>query len=159
MIAWAKEKKENYGGADMTEKIHERKIPTERDILSLVGKKADLWEKLRDYLASHYPHTPEFSMGKKEHDWTFRYRLGGKTLVTLSPEENGFCVLVVLGKDEVERVTKEKNLLSSKVREIFETSKQFHDGRWLWMRPKTKAELESIKKILAIKRKPRTDAL
>lgn len=137
----------------------EKSIPTEREIIALVGAKEALWAELREYLATHYDHIPELSVGKGEHDWTFRYRKGGKTLVTLSPEENGFCVLVVLGADEVQKVSREKASLSMEVKAVFEISKQYHDGRWLWMHPKSKAELESIKKILAIKRKPKTDTL
>jgi len=156
MIAWAKEKKKKkMRDVEMTKRTPEKSIPTERDILALVGKKAKLWEMLRDYLAANYDHVPELSIGKDGHDLTFRYRKGGKTLVTLEPEKGGFKVLVVLGREEDAKARDVD--LSPNVKGIYENAKQFHDGRWLWIRPKTKAELESIKKILAIKRKPKAE--
>jgi hypothetical protein len=127
--------------------------PTEKDFLALIGPRAGLWTELRAWLAENYGgHRPELSVGKKEHDWTIRYRRSGKTLVTLMPEEGGFCVLVVLGKDEVEKAQAAK--LNDYVRETLEKSKQYHDGRWLWIRLKTKGDLGSVKALLAVKRKP-----
>lgn len=127
--------------------------PTEKDFLSLIGPKAGLWEELRKFLADNYGgHQPELSVGKKERDWTIRYRRSGKTLVTLMPEQGGFCVLVVLGKDEVEKARQAK--LNPMVQDVFEKAKQYHDGRWLWIRPRMKGDLESVKALLAVKRKP-----
>jgi hypothetical protein len=121
-------------------------------MLKRVGSKAKLWEEFRAYLAGHYEHEPVLSVGKKEYDWTIRYRKGGKTLVTLMPEENGFCVLVVLGKDEV---AKTKDLkLNAFVKKVFQNAKQFHDGRWLWLRPQNMQDMTAIKELLTVKRKP-----
>ena len=127
--------------------------PTEKTILELVGTKAVLWSDFRKYLSTYYDHVPILSIGKREYDWTIRYRKSGKTLVTLIPEKNGFCVLVVLGKEEV---AKAKLLaLNPFLKNIFETAKQYHDGRWLWIRPNNKKDIESVKTLLSIKRKPR----
>jgi hypothetical protein len=127
--------------------------PTEKDFLALIGPRAELWTGLRAWLAENYGgHRPELSVGKKERDWTIRYRRSGKTLVTLMPEDGGFCALVVLGKEEVAKARTTK--LNDSVRETLEKSKQYHDGRWLWIRPKTKSDLASVKALLAVKRKP-----
>lgn len=128
------------------------KNPTEKDFLALIGPKAELWSEIRTYLASHYDHKPELSVGKKEYDWTIRYRKSGKRLVTLMPEQGGFCVLIVLGKEEIEKVGHAK--LNKHVKDIFENAKQYHDGRWLWIRTKTKSDLASITALLRVKKKP-----
>jgi hypothetical protein len=93
------------------------------------------------------------SIGKKEYDWTIRYRKSGKTLVTLMPEKDGFCVLVVLGKEEIAKAVTLK--LNPFVKNIFQTAKQYHDGRWLWVRPRNEKDIESIKTLLMVKRKPK----
>ena len=134
-------------------KYHMPAEPTEKDFLALIGPGAGLWTGLRQYLAVNYGgHRPELSVGKKEHDWTIRYRRSGKTLVTLMPEEGGFCALVVLGKEEVAKARKAG--LNAAVREVFDKAKQYHDGRWLWIRPKTKGDLTSVKKLIALKSTP-----
>ncbi|MCU0606028.1 MAG: DUF3788 domain-containing protein [Candidatus Edwardsbacteria bacterium] len=128
------------------------KEPSEKDFLALTGKRAALWTELRTWLSGHYPHSPELSVGKKAHDWTIRYRRSGRTLVTLMPEPGGFCVLVVLGKDEV--VAAKRLELNAGIRGALDTAKQFHDGRWLWIRPRTMGDLDSIRRLLAVKRPP-----
>jgi len=127
--------------------------PTEKTILDLIGKKAPLWKDIRIYLSSHYDHEPVLSIGKKEYDWTIRYRKGGKTLVTLSLEKDGFCILVVLGKKEIAKVSDIK--LNPFIKHIFKTARQYHDGRWLWIRLLTTRDTDDIKKLLQIKRKPK----
>ena len=126
--------------------------PAEKDFLALIGARAALWRGFRSWLQGNYPHSPELSVGKKEYDWTIRYRRSGRTLVTLMPEPGGFCVLVVLGRDEV-AATKETKL-NKTVREVFHSAKQYHDGRWLWIRPKSEGDIDSIKSLLAVKREP-----
>ncbi|MRR08962.1 DUF3788 domain-containing protein [bacterium] len=128
------------------------RMPTEKDFLALAGKRAALWTDLRGWLKDNYPHSPELTVGKKEFDWTIRYRRSGKTLVTLMPEPGGFCVLVVLGRDEVAKAAGVK--LNAAVRSVFDAAQQFHDGRWLWIRPRTSGDLDSIKRLLAVKRPP-----
>jgi hypothetical protein len=127
--------------------------PTEKDFLSLIGRKSALWTQLRTDIAARYDHAPELSIGKKEHDWTIRYRRSGKTLVTLMPEQDGFCVLVVLGKEEIEKTRQIK--LNKYIQDIFKNAKQYHDGRWLWIRPKTKSDLASIMALLLVKKAPK----
>ncbi len=129
--------------------------PSDANFVALTGKKAKLWKEMRVYLASHYDHDPVLSVGKKEYDWTIRYRKSGKTLVTLMPEKDNFCILVVLGKQEI---TKAKDIkLNSFIKNIFDTSRQFHDGRWLWIRPRNSSDIESVKKLLMAKRKPKKE--
>ena len=130
------------------------KKPTNKDFEKRVGKKVKLWRELRMYLSRHYDHEPVLSVGRKEFDWTIRFRKSGKTLVTLSPEENDFCVLVVLGKAEVEKVRILK--LNAFIKNVFKKAKQYHDGKWLFMRPRNNKDIESIKTLLTIKRKPKS---
>jgi hypothetical protein len=59
---------------------------------------------LRDYLVANYDHVPELSVGKEEHDLTFRYRKGGKTLVTLEPEKGDSRYWSYLGGKKMRRL-------------------------------------------------------
>ena len=130
--------------------------PTETEMLKLLGSKAKFWLSLREYLVSHYPEcVPVVTIGKKEEDYTIRYRKSGKTLVTLCPASKSLTVLVVLGKKEVAKVEVLENKLSKKIRDLFHNVKQYHDGRWLWIKPSTKKDIESIKVLLNAKRQPK----
>jgi hypothetical protein len=63
-------------------------------------------------------------------------------------------VLVVLGKKEIAKVKTLK--LNPFLTNIFQTAKQYHDGRWLWIRPRNQHDIESIKTLLTAKRKPKS---
>lgn len=128
--------------------------PNDRLILNEIGIKESLWLSFTEFLKEQYDHVPIVKKEGKDKSWTIRYRKSGKTLVTLYPKKDEFVVLIVLGKDEVNRTR--EILLNSTIRTVFESAKQYHDGRWLWIRPKTKSDLESIKSILVIKKKPKS---
>ena len=128
--------------------------PTEKQMLELLGKKATLWSDLREYLANHYPECiPVFALEGKNKEYTIRYRKSGKTLVTLYPASKSLTVLVVLGRKEVAKVEACESKLSNKTRELFRNTNQLHDGRWLWIRPSTQKDIESIKILLNAKRR------
>ena len=129
--------------------------PTDKNMLKYVGRRAGLWSSLHEYLATHYDHTPELDFGGKKYGWAIRYRKSRKTLITLFPERGGFTALVVLGREEIAKANAILDELSSNVRDILTTTKQLHDGRWLWIRPSSKADIESVKALLGMKRRPK----
>ena len=77
--------------------------PTDKEMLSTVGKKSTLWEELKSYVEEHYEFTPEIVFYGEKIGWTLRYRRSGKTLCSFFPEKDAFTVLIVLGKKEVEK--------------------------------------------------------
>jgi hypothetical protein len=127
--------------------------PDDEGIVAELGGASPLWIGLVARLASRYDHEPVMVREGTDPTWTVRYRKGGKTLVTLYPGKGGFVVLVVLGKEEVAKARAVR--LGGRVKEALETAKQFHDGRWLWIRPSTEADIESIMALLAVKRRPK----
>ena len=121
-----------------------------------LGKQASIWATIRKYLADYYSDCePVFSIEGKNKNYVFRYRKSGKTLVTLYPEKASLVVLVVLGKNEVLKAESLLCKLSTKIKKLFLETSQLHDGRWLWIRPKSKSDVESIKALLSVKRRPK----
>ena len=130
--------------------------PTDRDVLVTIGRRAELWSTLRDYLAKEYDHDPELLFGGKKYGWCYRYRRGGRTLVTLYPEHDSFTVLVVLGKQEVDTARRVLSEQSARVRTAFSEARQLPDGRWLWIRPAFPKDIRSIAALLAFKRRTKS---
>lgn len=135
----------------------EARHPDDDDVLALVGSRAHLWSRLTGYLADEYDHLPEFQVEGKKQDWCFRYRRGGKTLVTLYPDRDLFTVLVVLGREEVTATEGIIDHQSARARAAFADARQFPDGHWLWIRPAFRRDIESIETLLAIKRRPKSN--
>ncbi|MFQ6092574.1 MAG: DUF3788 domain-containing protein [bacterium] len=132
-----------------------QRIPTDRSIAAILGRREGLWADLREYLADSYEHSPEMSFDGPKYGWAIRYRKSGKTLVTLYPERGSFTVLVVLGGNEVEKAQQTAGDLSKRVRDVMEKAEPRRDGRWLWIRPVTKGDIESVKTLLCAKRRPK----
>ena len=129
--------------------------PPEREIVEFIGEPAkDAWVKLRQFLNESYDITPEMIFDGKQ-GWDIRYRKSGKTLVTLTPEKGAVRILIVLGRDEVEKALSMKKELTPKMYNLIENTKQLHDGRWLWIRLLQACDVEDIEKLLPIKRKPK----
>ena len=107
------------------------------------------------YLEEYYDFAPELVFYGEKYGWTIRYRKSGKTLCRFFPENKAFTVLVTLGKKEVEKTISILDKLNSEVRSLFENAKQLRDGRWLWIRVLTNKDVESIKLLLSVKRRPK----
>jgi len=136
----------------MLDKEH---APTKEDIIDYLGKDAEeAWNDIVSFLQDNYNFDPETVFGGKKYGWEVRYRRSGKSLCTLHPEKGAFTVLIVLGKKEVEQALDRLNEFSPYVSNIITGAKQYHDGRWLWLRVLNKRSTDDIKRLLQIKKKP-----
>lgn len=130
--------------------------PSETEMLDYMGKRrTKLWMKIKNFLSENYEtHTPEVSLSKEGDEWTIRYRKSGKTLCTLHLKKKNFIVLMILGKREVVKFEELRDEFSPGVTELFDTVRQYHDGRWLFIKLPEIGNIEDIKKLLLIKRSP-----
>jgi hypothetical protein len=130
--------------------------PTTKQILEFIGPSATtLWDKLHEFLAENYDFQPELSYWGDNYGWTIRYRKSGKTLRAFYPENGGFTGRVILGKKEVEKFQSMRGELSADVVQLFDETKQLHDGRWLWIKQPGIGTVEDIKKLIQLKRRPK----
>jgi hypothetical protein len=131
------------------------KEPTEDEMVRFLGKQAgNLWKRIVVYMSENYDFKPVREKG--DLDASIRYKRSGKTLLTLYPKKGELTVLIIFGKEEVEKFARSKNEFSPEIVELFENTKQYHDGRWLHIKFPPFENLEDIKKLLSIKRKPKS---
>jgi hypothetical protein len=133
--------------------LNEDQDPSEEEILTTIGN-TDLWLNLKKYIDQSYDIIPEKVFYGKKYGWTIRYRKSGKTLCSLFPEHGAFTTLVVLGKKEGGKASQIFDDLTPSTRQLFGSTKQLHDGKWLWIRVHQPDHVEDIKRLLALKRKP-----
>jgi len=130
----------------MTDKTRK---PTEKEMMNFLGETGkEAWSELRQFIEDHYDLVPETVFYGVKYGWTIRYRKGGKTLCSLFPENGGFTVLIVLGKEESEKALSMTHELSSRIRTLLTDTKQLHDGRWLWIRLLKTRDASDVKKLL-----------
>ena len=137
----------------MTDKTQK---PSEEEIASFIGGLAkEAWQETKRFVEDSYGLEPETIFYGEKYGWTIRYRKSGKTLCSLFPEKGGFTVLIVLGRKESDQFVSMRDELSSKIQKLFENAKQYHDGRWLWIRLLTRSDIDDVKKLLLMKRIPK----
>ena len=126
---------------------------------NFIGPAKGAWIELRRFIDEYYDIVPETVFGGTKYGWAVRYRKSGKTLCALTPEKGRVTVLIVLGKQESEEALSMRKELSSKMYKLIEDTEQLHDGRWLWIRLLTAKDVEDVKKLLPIKRKPKKKSI
>ncbi|MEK4061939.1 MULTISPECIES: DUF3788 domain-containing protein [Paenibacillus] len=131
-------------------------VPTEEQIYTFLGAEAkQAWIELSRFAEQNYDHQPELNFGGKNYGWNVRYRRSGKTLFAMFPEKEGFTVLLVLGKKEIEAYTARMEEFGAYFKSVYEAAAQFHDGRWLWIKVHSIDELKDIEQMILIKKKPK----
>ena len=127
--------------------------PTNQDILDIIGDKSVLWLNIHQFIADNYDFNKELAFFSKNYGWTVRYRKSKKTLVSCFPENGAFSVLLVLGQTEADKVNQIQAELNENFLSVFDKTEQLRDGRWMWVRISNREDLESLKKVIQIKRK------
>ena len=92
----------------------------------------------------------EVSNGKDE----LKFRGGGKTVLTVYIREDRFDFLVIFGKAEREKFEARRDEFPIEIREIYDGSKTYHDGKWMLFPVKDLDMLEAVKELVLIKKKP-----
>ena len=130
--------------------------PTESLFEESIGKQCvKLWSQLREFLDQHYDFAPELHFIGKKYGWGYKYRRSKKTLCVLFPETGAFTVLITLGKREVEQVKDNFNTFSPETQKVFDNTRQFHDGKWIYRRVLDKDDLKDVIEFIKIKKKPK----
>jgi hypothetical protein len=132
------------------------RTPNEEEIKRFLGTQAsEAWSEIRQFIESRYDFTSETAFYGVKHGWTVRYRKSGKTLCSLFPEKGQFSVLIVLGKKESEKALSIHDELTPQINNVLRSTEQLHDGRWLWIRVANTEDINGVKRLLLVKRKPK----
>ena len=92
----------------------------------------------------------EIGDGKNE----LKFRQGQKTILTVYIHEDRFTFLVIFGKKEREAFEAQQEEFSDFVRGYYDNSKTYHDGKWMYIDVTTLEQLEEVKRLIMIKKKP-----
>jgi hypothetical protein len=114
------------------------------------------WVTLCSYIGTAYPgiFRPEWLFGGMKHGWGLRFKKS-KSFCTLIPERNRMLVLIVFGTEERAKAESMLGELSAPVREAYRMATTYHDGKWLVLPVDRDGVLRDIRKLLAVKRKPK----
>ena len=131
--------------------------PTESDIISFItdSKAIAAWKQLQEFLDTHYDMQKETLYYGDKYGWLVRYRKSGRTIVSLFPETHSFSFLIVYGQKEIDKFLVQEPAFLPSIVKVFQKTEKLHDGKWLWIRVTDSSSFEDLKKLIAIKRKPK----
>ena len=92
----------------------------------------------------------EIGDGKDE----LKFKQGKKTILTVYLKEDRFVFLLIFGKQEREIFEERRGEFSPFVCDCYDCAKTYHDGKWMFFDVTTLEQLEEIKQLLLIKKKP-----
>ena len=132
-------------------------IPTETNITNHISNADAIaaWEQIQDYVETHFDLLKETIYYGDKYGWLVRYRKSGRTIASLFPEKNSFSFLIVYGKKEIDKFSAQESEFLPAIIDIFQNTKKLHDGKWLWIRVTDSLYFEDLKKLIAIKRRPK----
>jgi hypothetical protein len=131
-------------------------IPDDNSISHFIENKKvkDTWSDLLYFMDNSYILDRKILFGGKKYGWAIQYKKSKKTIVTIFPERKSITVLLIFGKSELEKIHNKKKIFSQDLYEKIENTKQYHDGKWLWLRVENDSYLKDITELIKIKRKP-----
>ena len=85
---------------------------------------------------------------------TLRFKQGKKTILTIYVRKDRYSFLIIFGKKEREQFERERKCFSEHICQIYDHSKTYHDGKWMLFDVTAPEQLEEIKRLIRIKKKP-----
>lgn len=92
----------------------------------------------------------EVGDGKDE----LKFRKSGKTILTIYIRDDRYDFLVFFGKAEREKFEIQCGDFPQTIQDIYDSSKTYHDGKWMMIPVDNLKTLEAVKQMIMIKKKP-----
>ena len=129
--------------------------PTQKILEELIGSRnMDIWNKLVADIDSLYEMDRTWNKGFGDWIYEYKYRRGGKTLCTFYAKQGVANILITLGKTEREKVESKRGDFSESLLVLYDETKTYHDGKWLWIPIDESLAFDDIVNLLKIKRRP-----
>lgn len=116
----------------------------------LTEQAREAWDQLTGFVRTNYA-MDELWNQKDE----YKFRRGGKTLLTLYFKQDAFEALVILGRKEREAFEEQRQRYGGVIQAYYDGSKTYHDGKWMFIRMENTDLVEDICRLLQLKRRPR----
>ena len=131
------------------------RIPSAEEMRELLGEELfSVWEKITAVIDERYEMDRLWDKGYRDWKYEYKYRRGGKTLVTLYAREQTIGVQIIFGKDERVKVEANREQFPETVMQIYDEANVYHDGKWVMFFPKDEGMIGDFMKLMALKRRP-----
>ena len=126
------------------------KQPQDRELSKVLASASDLWNSLVDHLAEEYlPLDEQWGFSGKQWGWSLRLKQKKRTILYMTPSDGFFYVGFALGEKAV-RAAQLGNM-PKRIMGVIENASKYAEGRGVRLEVRKKADLQSIRKLAAIK--------
>lgn len=132
-------------------------VPSFSEISDLLGEKAiKRLDEFEGYLNSHYDlvRALKFPFGNN-YGWGYKYSHKSKMLCYLFFEKGSFTITITIGKPELKKLYQELERMLPKTQILWENRYPCGEGGWIHYPVENDIELQDIKKLMYIKKKPK----
>lgn len=92
----------------------------------------------------------EIGDGKDE----LKFKQGKSTILTVYTHDDRYSFLVIFGKKERELFESVRETFSPWVQNVYDSSKTYHDGKWMLFDVTALEQFDEVKRLVMIKKKP-----
>lgn len=132
-----------------------KNLPTEEELNQLMEEDVfKNWCAINNFIKDNYHMDMLWDNGGKTGVFELKYRKSGKTFCALYPREKGMRVLIILGKNEREKFETLRKDFSEYINNFYDNTRQYHDGKWLYLDIINNTVIADIERLLFIKKKP-----
>lgn len=129
-------------------------VPTPAQCAAYAG--SPLWGALCRYLEGAYDTGPVMEYSRCDPGgWNVKYRKAGRGLCTLYPMGGTFIALVVIGPREQAGAELVLPLCTPEVQRLYRETREGMGQRWLMIEVTAPEVLEDVKRLIALRRKPK----
>jgi hypothetical protein len=127
--------------------------PLPEELSRTLSGAASLWQDLVAFMADGCGCDGEFRFYGRNYGWALRFRKWGWALCSMYPCNGFFTAQVVLSPRLVAQAAELP--LSQKTRAILDSTKEYPEGRWLYLPVSSMEDVEDVRKLVSLKFKRR----
>ncbi|MDR1695732.1 MAG: DUF3788 domain-containing protein [Endomicrobium sp.] len=126
-----------------------------KELEKIIGsKKINVFNKICAYINDNYDMDQALNGGGKKWLYEYKFRKSGKTLCAFYFKEKVLGLMIIFGKQERLKIETNKTAFSKETMNLYETTKTYHDGKWMMIELEDLSLFDDIKELLLIKRRP-----
>jgi len=123
--------------------------PTAEEIAAALGKTAELWTQLIEWLAEQGANVQEWKAYSSKSGWSLRLKVKKRNIVYLSPCAGYFLIGFIFG-DKAVAAARQSNLSKSTLK-LIDEAPRYPEGTGLRLTVKAAKDLAPIRKLALIK--------
>ena len=130
--------------------INKPKQPTDSELAAALGPAKTAWDQLLSELASeHGVNESEWKCYSAKWGWSLRAKHKERTIVWLSPNENSFTVLFMLGGKAMQAARRIK--WPQRIVRVLDEASKYPEGSGVRLEVKSSGKIPALKKLAVIK--------